>query len=53
MKKLEGSIKRNFYDNAEEALVYARQHEQNKVNAISEWDLTNDEYIEPKKAEVL
>ena len=51
MKNLENSIKRNFYEDEEDALNYARSQQQFKQDKIDKWDHSNDEYIE-KKSEV-
>lgn len=48
MKNLEASVKRNFYEDEQDALEYARRQKQQKLDTIDEWDRTADEYIEPK-----
>jgi DNA sulfur modification protein DndC len=46
MKKLEESIKRNFYEGEEEALGYARLQQQHKDEKMRAWDVSSDEYIQ-------
>jgi DNA sulfur modification protein DndC len=48
MKNLENSIKRNFYENEEEALNYARSQQQFKQDKVDEWERVSDDYIELK-----
>ena len=48
MKNLEHSIKRNFYEDEEDALNYARSQQQFKQDKVDEWDRTADEYIQLK-----
>jgi DNA sulfur modification protein DndC len=48
MKNLENSLRRNFYENEGDALVYSRNQQQRKLDEIEEWDRFTDEYIEPK-----
>ena len=48
MKNLENSIKRNFYEDEEDALNYARSQQQFKQDKVDEWDRTADEYIQLK-----
>ena len=48
MKNLENSIKRNFYEDEEDALKYARSQQQFMQDKVEEWDRVTDEYIEPK-----
>ena len=48
MKNLEASVKRNFYEDEQDALEYARKQQKQKLDVIDEWDRTADEYIEPK-----
>lgn len=48
MKNLENSIKRNFYENKEDAIKYARSQQQFKQDKVDEWDRVTDEYIELK-----
>jgi DNA sulfur modification protein DndC len=48
MKNLEKSINRNFYENEEDALNYARSQQQFKQDKVDEWDRVTDEYIELK-----
>ncbi|MDF7798515.1 DNA phosphorothioation system sulfurtransferase DndC [Pontiellaceae bacterium B1224] len=48
MKNIEGSIKRNFYEDEQDALAYSRKQQQHKTDTIEEWDRVTDEYIEPK-----
>lgn len=47
MKKLEISVKRNFYAGEQDALEYARRQQNQKLDTIDEWDRTADEYVEP------
>ncbi len=48
MKNLENSIKRNFYEDEDDALKYARSQQQFMQDKVEEWDRLTDEYIEPK-----
>lgn len=52
MKKLESSIKKNFFEDEADALVYARTQQQQKLNKVDDWDRVTDEYIEPKTNEL-
>ena len=48
MRNLENSIKRNFFEDIEDALGYAKSQQQFKSNKVDEWERTTDEYIEQK-----
>lgn len=53
MKNLENTIKRNFYESEEDALVYARAHQHHVNDKIAEWDRFTDEYIVAKEADAV